>query len=640
MSLKSSDDYNLRSMSNLMGERRKRAADDGERSLIKAPSSASLSSAGPSAASPAPADLERAARKQFQQDVTPGFVYVLAAFSAIGGFLFGYDTGVVSGAMLLLKRDMNITALWQELLVSGTVAAAAVSALLGGCLNGLFGRRVCILTASFAFAIGGIVMGSAPNKEALLVGRLIVGLGLGIGSMTIPVYIAETSPPHLRGRLVTINTLFITAGQFIASLIDGAFSYMQHGGWRYMLGLSVVPALLQFLGFLFLPESPRWLIQKGLTQKARRVLSQIRGNQNIDEEYDTIKSSIEEEEKDCGGEGPVIWRMLTYPPARRALVVGCGLQMFQQLSGINTVMYYSATILQMSGVRDDKLAIWLVTVTAFTNFLFTLLGVWLVERVGRRRLTLGSIFGTVLSLCVLSVGFLLSAQHSPPVTLHLTDPTTPNSSCTTHLSCEPCMLDPSCGYCYQENSTAVFASSCVPVNPASTERAAWGKCSNSTHLPDSGIWAYNFCPTSYSWLVLLGLVLYLAFFAPGMGPMPWTVNSEIYPLWARSTGNACSAGVNWTFNVLVSLTFLHMAQYLTYYGVFFLYSSLALSGFFFIYGCLPETKGRRLEEIESLFYNRLCSCGISDSDEDRQVEYIRVKGSNYHLSDNDASDVE
>lgn len=644
MSRKSSDDYNLRSMSNLMGERRKRVSDDGERSLIKAPSSASISSTAQTPAAPTassvPADLERAARKQFQQDVTPSFVYVLAVFSAIGGFLFGYDTGVVSGAMLLLKRDMNITVLWQELLVSGTVAAAAVSALLGGCLNGLFGRRVCILLASFIFSVGGIVLGSAPNKEALMVGRLIVGLGLGIASMTVPVYIAETSPPHLRGRLVTINTLFITAGQFVASLIDGAFSYMHHGGWRYMLGLSVVPALLQFLGFLFLPESPRWLIQKGLTQKARRVLSQIRGNQNIDEEYDTIKSSIEEEDKDCGEEGPVIWRMLTYPPARRALIVGCGLQMFQQLSGINTVMYYSATILQMSGVRDDKLAIWLVTVTAFTNFLFTLLGVWLVERVGRRRLTLGSIFGTVLSLCILAVGFLVSAQHSPPVTLHLTDPTTPNSSCTAHLSCEPCMLDPSCGYCYQENSTAVFASSCVPVNPTSTERAAWGRCSNSTHAVDSGIWAYNFCPTSYSWVVLLGLVLYIASFAPGMGPMPWTVNSEIYPLWARSTGNACSAGMNWTFNVLVSLTFLHMAQYLTYYGAFFLYSSLALIGFFFIYGCLPETKGRRLEEIESLFENQLCSCGISDSDEDRQVEYIRVKGSNYHLSDNDASDVE
>uniref|UniRef100_A0AAY5KDD1 Major facilitator superfamily (MFS) profile domain-containing protein n=1 Tax=Esox lucius TaxID=8010 RepID=A0AAY5KDD1_ESOLU len=459
-----------------------------------------------------------------------------------------------------------------------------------------------------------------------------------IASMTVPVYIAEASPPHLRGQLVTINTLFITGGQFAASIVDGAFSYLHHDGWRYMLGLSVVPALLQFVGFLFLPESPRWLIQKGLTQKARRVLSQIRGNQNIDEEYDSIKNSIEEEEKDCGGDGPVIWKMLTYPPTRRALLVGCGLQMFQQLSGVNTVTYYGATVLQMSGVRDDKLAIWLAGVTAFTNFLFTLLGVWLVEKVGRRKLTLGSIIGTSMSLFVLAVGFLLSAQHTPPVTLHPTSMV--NSTCNRHLLCEQCMLDPGCGFCYLENSTAVFASSCLPVNTASTEKSAWGRCSNSTRLRDHTYWAYNYCPSSYSWVVLLGLVLYLAFFAPGMGPMPWTINSEIYPLWARSTGNACSAGVNWTFNVLVSLTFLHVAQYLTYYGAFFLYSSMALLGFFFIYGCLPETKGRRLEEIECLFDTQLCSCGATDSDEGRQVEYIRVKGSNYHLSDNDASDVE
>ncbi|KPP76210.1 hypothetical protein Z043_104469, partial [Scleropages formosus] len=124
---------------------------------------------------------------------------------------------------------------------------------------------------------------------------------MGIASMTVPVYVAEVSPPHLRGQLVTINTLFITGGQFIASLVVGAFSYLHRGGWRYILGLSVVPAALQFFGFLFLPDSPRWLIHKGLTQRARRVLSQIRGNQSIDEEYDSIKSSIEEEEKDAAG---------------------------------------------------------------------------------------------------------------------------------------------------------------------------------------------------------------------------------------------------------------------------------------------------------------------------------------------------
>uniref|UniRef100_A0A672QF62 Proton myo-inositol cotransporter n=1 Tax=Sinocyclocheilus grahami TaxID=75366 RepID=A0A672QF62_SINGR len=486
------------------------------------------------------------------QHGSPCFVYTLAFFSALGGFLFGYDTGVVSGAMLLLKREMNLSSLWQELLVSVTVGAAAVSSLAGGYLNGLFGRRVCILLASFIFSAGGIILSVAHSKEVLLCGRLTVGLGIGIASMTVPVYIAEVSPSELRGQLVTINTLFITGGQFVASVVDGVFSYLPHDGWRYMLGLSVVPAALQFLGFLFLPESPRWLLQKGDTQNARLVLSRIRGGVNVDEEYESIRSSIEEEKIDAG-EGPVLWRILTFAPARRALIVGCGLQMFQQLSGINTVMYYSATILQMSGVQDDQMAIWLASATAFTNFLFTLVGVWLVERVGRRKLSLASILGE--------------------------DSNT--------------------------ESAGVF-------------------------------WAYNYCPTSYSWIVLLGLVLYLAAFAPGMGPMPWTVNSEIYPLWARSTGNACSAGVNWICNVLVSLTFLHVAQYLTYYGAFFLYSGLALLGFVFVVGCLPETKGLRLEEMESLFGRQLCSCGAGGS---QSVHYIRVNGGNCR-SDEDVTDDE
>uniref|UniRef100_A0A8C5M6J1 Proton myo-inositol cotransporter n=1 Tax=Leptobrachium leishanense TaxID=445787 RepID=A0A8C5M6J1_9ANUR len=647
MSRKASDnvEYTLRSLSNLMGEKKRRKQEEGagERSLIApAESCSSLNSQGPpEGASASAGDLERAARRQFQQDVTPAFVYVVSAFSALGGFLFGYDTGVVSGAMLLLKREMQLSALWQELLVSSTVGAAALSALAGGVLNGALGRRACILLASLFFIAGAVLLAAARGKESLLGGRVVVGLGIGIASMTVPVYIAEAAPPHLRGRLVTINTLFITGGQFFAAVVDGAFSYLPRNGWRYMFGLSAVPAILQFFGFLFLPESPRWLIQKGQTQKARRVLSQIRGNQNIDEEYDSIKNSIDEEEKEAGGGGPVIYRMLVYPPTRRALLLGCGLQMFQQLAGINTVMYYSATILQMSGVNDDSLAIWLAAVTAFTNFSFTLVGVWLVEKLGRRKLTLGSLTGTTMALIVLALGFLLSAQVSPPVTFTPSDPSAQNSTCTKYSYCNGCMLDPNCGFCYKLNGSNVVESSCIPVDAETTERSAWGRCKNeSTSKSEGSFWAYNYCPTSYAWTTLAGLILYLVFFAPGMGPMPWTVNSEIYPLWARSTGNACSSGVNWVFNVLISLTFLHTAQYLTYYGAFFLYAGFAAVGLVFIYGCLPETKGKKLEEIESLFENRLCTCGASDSDEGRYIEYIRVKGSNYHLSDNDASDVE
>ncbi|CAI5785247.1 proton myo-inositol cotransporter [Podarcis lilfordi] len=633
MSRKANVEYTLKSLSNLMGEKRRRqqqqqqpapaaaaegSASLGERSLLAAAESCSSLHSQASGGGGGCSDLERAARRQFQRDETPSFVYVASVFSALGGFLFGYDTGVVSGALLLLKKELHLDAFWQELLVSSTVGAAALSALLGGVLNGWCGRRACILLASGIFTAGAAVLAAAQDKETLLAGRVVVGLGIGIASMTVPVYIAEVAPPHLRGRLVTINTLFITGGQFFASVIDGAFSYLPKDGWRYMLGLSAVPAVIQFFGFLFLPESPRWLIQKGQTQKARRILSLMRGNQTIDEEYDSIKNNIEEEEKEVGAAGPVICRMLTYPPTRKELIVGCGLQMFQQLAGINTVMYYSATIMQMSGVQDDRIAIWLAAVTAFTNFIFTLVGVWLVEKVGRRKLTLGSLAGTTVALLILALGFLLSAQVSPQVTLNPEGPSGQNSTCTKYSYCNGCMLDPICGFCYKLNKSSVVESSCVPVDRKSTMEAAWGRCSNETRLKtEETYWAYNFCPTPYSWTALVGLILYLVFFAPGMGPMPWTVNSEIYPLWARSTGNACSSGVNWIFNVLVSLTFLHTAEYLTYYGAFFLYAGFAFVGLIFLYGCLPETKGKKLEEIECLFENSLCTCGISDSDDGR-----------------------
>lgn len=531
--------------------------------------------------------------------------------------------------MLLLKEEMNLSALWQEVLVASTVGAAAVAAVAGGIFNGFLGRRRCILMASVIFIVGGVVLCLAPDKEVLLVGRITVGLGIGLASMTVPVYMAEVSPPSLRGRLVTVNTLFITGGQFTASIIDGVFSYTSQG-WRYMLGLSVAPALLQFFGFLFLPESPRWLLQKNRPQEALEVLKRIRGShQGVEEEYESIRTSIEEEQKEAGSGGVVIVRMLRDAPTRRALVLGCGLQMFQQLSGINTVMYYSATILQMSGVRDVKQAIWLSAVTSASNFLFTLLGVWLVDRAGRRRLTIGSLIGTFVSLLVLSVGFLLSAQSSPPVTLPVPDNTT---DCSTHSFCEGCMLDPACGFCYAQNLSSVVDSSCVAVDQDSSDHAAHGRCSNQTSDPGL-VWAYNFCPSSSSWIVLLGLILYLAAFAPGMGPMPWTVNAEIFPLWARSTGNACSSGVNWIFNVLVSLTFLHAAQELTYYGAFFLYACLVALALLFVFCCLPETRGLQLEDIYALFLSPLCSCGSSSGP--NQVQYTRVNGTNHSESESE-----
>nr|XP_027236034.1 proton myo-inositol cotransporter-like [Penaeus vannamei] len=195
---------------------------------------------------------------------TPAAIILLAVFSAIGGFLFGYDTGVVSGAMILVRDEFELSTVWHELIVSSTIGAAWLAALAAGPATDRFGRRPVILVASVVFTVGAVVMGAAPEKVTLLIGRIIVGLGIGMASMSVPVYLSESSPADLRGRITVTNNIFITGGQLIASVICGAFSKVPQG-WRYMLGLAALPSVVQLMGFAFMPESPRWLILKGRT---------------------------------------------------------------------------------------------------------------------------------------------------------------------------------------------------------------------------------------------------------------------------------------------------------------------------------------------------------------------------------------
>ncbi|XP_076447705.1 proton myo-inositol cotransporter-like [Babylonia areolata] len=543
------------------------------------------------------------------QPKTTAYVVLLAAFAAIGGFLFGYDTGVVSGAMLLLKDEFSLSSLEQEMVVSVTIGAAFVAALFGGFMSDQFGRKICTISASIVFTAGAVVLGVAQNVVMLIVGRLTLGLGIGIASMTVPVYIAEVAPPHLRGRLLTINVLFITGGQFVASLLDGAFSYLKKDGWRYMLGLAGVPSFIQLIGFLFLPESPRFLMKKGKEEQARQVLVAVRGTKDVEEEVQEIRENCrQDEEATRHSQGPTILLMLRSSNMRRALVVGCGLQLFQQLSGINTVMYYSASIIKMAGVTNQHTAIWLAAMTAGVNFVFTLVGVWLVERIGRKPLLLSSLAGVVLSLAVLAVGFQLNAFNSPPITFN---ETLDNSTCFSYSSCESCIEDKGCGFCYPDTSGDPANGSCVAVAHDDAYSQA-GRCSaNSTTLPGM-VWAYEYCPTPYSWIAIFGLALYLMFFAPGMGPMPWTINAEIYPMWARSTGNSMSAATNWIANLLVSMTFLTLTETLTKYGTYWLFVGIATLGFVFLLCLLPETKGKKLEDVEELFAKPWCACGQGD----------------------------
>ena len=206
------------------------------------------------------------------------FLYYLAVLASVGGMLFGYDTGVISGVMIQLRSDpdkfggvggMNLTDFEQEMVVGIATAGAIVGSILSSLTNKSYGRRLTIMGSSVAFVLGAVVMSIAPNVEILLIGRLIVGISVGFASHTVPMYLAEVSPDDVRGLLVSLNNVSIVAGQVLASLVDCGFGLGKvEDGWRYMLGLGGVPGIVLFFGFVFLPASPRWLLSQDLREEA------------------------------------------------------------------------------------------------------------------------------------------------------------------------------------------------------------------------------------------------------------------------------------------------------------------------------------------------------------------------------------
>src|ERR1700686_116441 len=217
-------------------------------------------------------------------------VYFAAAFAALGGLLFGYDTGVISGAELFLKNDFTLSTFALEVIVSGVLAGAAVGAMLGGRLADLFGRRRLLIVTAIIFGVGAIACVAATSPVILIVGRIIVGLGIGLASGTVPVYISEVSPAETRGWQVSLFQLAITVGILLAYVVDYAFASID--SWRWMFGFALIPAAIFGAGMLFLPESPRWLLRSGQRESARETLARVRGTPDVAKEFLEIEQSL------------------------------------------------------------------------------------------------------------------------------------------------------------------------------------------------------------------------------------------------------------------------------------------------------------------------------------------------------------
>ncbi|KAF2742454.1 general substrate transporter, partial [Sporormia fimetaria CBS 119925] len=452
------------------------------------------------------------------------FVWVLAICAGLSGLLFGYDTGVISSTLVSINSDLSsrpLSTLDKSLITSCTSLAALFASPFAGVFADHYGRKPVILFADILFIVGALWQAASQTVWMMIVGRSIVGLAVAAASCIGPLYISELAPGPFRGRLVVVGVGFISGGQVVAYLIGWAFSRMD-GGWRWMVGLGAVPAVLQIAMMVFLPETPRWLVKSGDKRRARRVLLRVYGadrgalvdgilkkvvRETMEEEemmarrgvHDTDESGFRAEIRVAR---QTFLELVTVPSNRRALLIACFLQGFQQLSGFNSLMYYSATIFSLVGFTNPTLTSLTI---ATTNLLFTLVAFHTIDRLGRRRTLLSSIPFMVLGLVLAALSF-------------------------THLSLSP---------------------TSSPTSPPSTPST----------------------PGAWSYILTASLILYVSAYALGIGNIPWQ-QSELFPLSVRGQGSAIATAVNWAANFVVGVTFLKAMEALTPQGTFAVYAGV------------------------------------------------------------------
>jgi sugar porter (SP) family MFS transporter len=438
-----------------------------------------------------------------------GLLIRVSAIAAIGGLLFGYDTGVISGALLFIKDDLHAGTSAQQWVVSSLLLGAILGAVASGYLADRISRRYTKVVSGSVYVIGALGCAFAVNVPMLIGFRFVLGLSVGTASFVAPLYIAEVAPPRLRGGLVSFNQLAITTGILISYLVNFALKGVEYN-WRWMLGVAIIPGAALAIGMLTVPHTPRWLMEKDREDQARGVLEDLRAGDeraDVDGEIEDIKEAARNEQSSKFGD-------LFGGRLRPLLWVGLGLAVFQQFVGINTVIYYAPTILSDTGLTKSAS----ITQTVFvgvTNVVFTIVAVLLLDRVGRRKLLLTGTVGLTVALAVLGIYF-----------------------------------------------------------------------SSNTLQQQAG------------WVALAALLVYIASFAIGLGPVFWLMISEIYPTGIRSKAMAAATVGNWAANFLVAVTFLSLGQAITRQGTFFLYTGLGVVAFLFFLSRVPETSNRSLEEIQ------------------------------------------
>jgi sugar porter (SP) family MFS transporter len=336
------------------------------------------------------------------------FAFIVVFFAGLGGFLFGYFTSIISGALIFLQEEFSLTT-WQDELAVGIILIGALfGALLAGTMADFFGRKITIIVTTVLFILGTALIIGTHSFDIFLLGRFITGIAVGIISLTAPLYLAEIAPSHRRGAFVAVNQLSITIGILVGYLINYAFS--TSGQWRWMFGLGLIPAAIKLVGMFFVPESPAWLITKGKSDKAMSVLEKIRKGAEWKEAFFHDQNNSAK---------PIAkgWRELFKPSMRVILVIGITISLLQQVTGINAVTFYCAKIFQMVGYSGPQEAILASVFIAATSVIVTCFAVWLTDKIGRKPLLLIGFLGMTFTLAALSIALYSSVKFIGPVSI-------------------------------------------------------------------------------------------------------------------------------------------------------------------------------------------------------------------------------
>ncbi|XP_075032549.1 solute carrier family 2, facilitated glucose transporter member 10 [Mixophyes fleayi] len=515
-----------------------------------------------------------------------------ATVSLLGGLIFGYELGIISGALLQLKYEFLLTCFQQEAMVSSILIGALFASLIGGFLIDRFGRWVAIIASNVLVLLGSLILIFSGSFWSLIIGRVVTGLAISISSMACCIYISEIVQPHQRGTLVSLYETGITIG-ILLSYGMNYFLSSSGSGWKYMFLVAIFPAIVQLISTIFLPSTPSK--SNTLDQESKNGLIQLEDFEEI-EDVRTVSSRRVYSFLDL---------FRSKENMRMRTLVGLGLVLFQQLTGQPNVLYYASTIFRAVGFKSNSSAVLASVGLGIVKVLSTLVAMRYADKAGRRILLLVGCI--IMTISVTGIGFasfmikLDTYKSCESVLQHNTSYEISNSSITLE-SISDITLEAQ--HSSPMNRTQAFTSGLMSRSTSSPTETSLFSNERVKH-PESSFRAGMLTNhTILNWITLLSLMAFVSAFSVGFGPMTWLVLSEIYPAEIRGRAFAFCNSLNWGTNLLITLSFLDVIESIGLSWTFFLYGLMGVAATVFIYFFIPETKGRTLEEIDEQFSDK------------------------------------